>query len=284
MKSLKISQSITDRQDASLSIFFKEVSKIPMADIDEEIALSKRIKNGDTSAINRLVEANLRFIISVAKQYQNKGLPLVDLIQAGTEGAIKACKLWDASRGFKFISYAVWWIRQSITQALTSECRTIRIPTSQIVLMNKINKAITKFEQENSRKPTSEELSSITGISVDKIDLNLVSVGKPTSLDTPFKDEEDASSLLDVIPNDNTDINNSLTQETVSKEIKEVLSKLSNREHDVILMIFGLGMNPMTYEEIGARFGITSERVRQVQNEALTKIRMKYKDDLRELL
>lgn len=282
MKNIKITQSITNRQDTSLRIFFKDVSKIPMATPEEEIELSKKIKNGDKNASNRLIEANLRFVISVAKQYQNKGLSLVDLIQSGCEGMLEAVKRWDETRGFKFISYAVWWIRQSIIQAISSECRTVRIPMNQIVNMNKINKASIKLEQELGRIPSVEELSSETELNSSKINLTLSSINKSISLDTPFKDE-DVSCLLDIIPDslstDETIINNS-----VSERIELVLSKLSNRESDVIRMSFGLGMIPMTLEEISERFGITSERVRQIQKETIEKIRLKYSDLLKEII
>lgn len=284
MRSFKITQSITDRQDASLGMFFKEVSRIPMASTEEEIELSKRIKDGDIAATNRLVEANLRFVISVAKQYQNKGLPLVDLIQAGNEGCIEAAKRWDESRGFKFISYAVWWIRQSIIQAISSECRTVRVPMNQIVHMNKINKATDKLEQELGRTPSVEEISNETDISSDKINLTLSSINKSLSLDTPFKDEE-AGCLLDILPNENSAYaDENVVKESISQEIDLVLSKLSNREGDVLRMSFGLGMLPMTLEEISERFGIGAERVRQIQHEAIAKIKEKYSDLLRGLL
>ena len=284
MRGFKITQSITNRQDASLGMFFKEVSKIPMASAEEEMELSKKIKNGDLAAINRLVEANLRFVISVAKQYQNKGLPLVDLIQSGVEGCLEAAKRWDESRGFKFISYAVWWIRQSITQAISSECRTIRVPMNQIVHMNKINKAVDKLEQELGRTPTVEELSAETEIESNKINLTLSSISKALSLDTPFKDEE-AGCLLDVIPNENsTEADDSIVQESVSTEIESVLRKLSSREGDILRMSFGLGMMPMTLEEIACRFGLGSERIRQIQHEAINKIKEKHINSLRSLL
>lgn len=284
MRSFKITQSITNRQDASLGMFFKEVSKIPMISLDEEIELSKRIKNGDTAAANKLVEANLRFVISVAKQYQNKGLPLVDLIQEGCIGLCQAAKRYDESRGFKFISYAVWWIRQAIIRAISEQCRTVRVPMNQIVYMNKISKTTEKFEQENERKPSIEELESETGISADKISLNMASINKTLSLDTPFKDEE-AGCLLDIILNKNAeDADHSSLQESTSKEIEEVLSNLSYRERDIIRMSFGLGMMPMQNEEIASRFGIGSERVRQIQHEAIDKIRTNYSYLLKELL
>ena len=284
MKSFKITQSITDRQDASLGIFFKEVSKIPMLDINEEIELSRRIKEGDRSAANKLVEANLRFVISVAKQYQNKGLPLVDLIQCGAEGALEAALRYDETRGFKFISYAVWWIRQAIIRAISEQCRTVRVPMNQIVYMNKISKTAEKFEQENERKPSLEELEAETGISADKITLNTSSISKTLSLDTPFKDEE-AGCLLDVLPNANSeDADENLIQSNISQELEDVLDKLSFRESDILRMSFGLGMMPMQNEEIASRFGIGYERVRQIQHEAIEKIRLNYSNILRELL
>lgn len=284
MRNFKITQSITDRQDASLGIFFKEVSKIPMIDINEEIELSRKARAGDITAANKLVEANLRFVISVAKQYQNKGLPLVDLIQAGVEGAIEASKRWDESRGFKFISYAVWWIRQSIMQAISSESRTVRVPMNQIVSMNKLSKASEKLEQKLNRTPSVEELSLETDITSDKVNLTLSSINKALSLDIPFKDEE-AGSLLDVIPNENSDaVDKNIAQESLSKEIVSILRKVSNREEDVLRMTFGINVDPMQNEEIANRFGISSERVRQIQHEALEKIRLNYGDTLRGLL
>lgn len=284
MRGFKITQSITDRQDASLGIFFKEVSKIPMATVEEEIELSKRIKNGDMSAANRLVEANLRFVISVAKQYQNKGIPLIDLIQIGVLGALEGAKRWDESRGFKFISYAVWWIRQAIMQAISLESRTIRVPMNQIVNMNKINKASEKLEQKHERTPSVEEISSETELDSGKINLTLSSINKSISLNTPFSDEE-AGCLLDIIPDSNSNsTDNNISQETESNEIEFVLSKLTNRESDIIRMSFGIGTDQMSLEEISGRFGIGSERVRQIQSEAISKIRKKYSNILRALL
>ena len=255
-----------------------------MLDINEEIELSRRIKEGDRSAANKLVEANLRFVISVAKQYQNKGLPLVDLIQCGAEGALEAALRYDETRGFKFISYAVWWIRQAIIRAISEQCRTVRVPMNQIVYMNKISKTAEKFEQENERKPSLEELEAETGISADKITLNTSSISKTLSLDTPFKDEE-AGCLLDVLPNANSeDADENLIQSNISQELEDVLNKLSFRESDILRMSFGLGMMPMQNEEIASRFGIGYERVRQIQHEAIEKIRLNYSDILRELL
>lgn len=284
MRSFKITQSITDRQDASLGIYFKDVSKEPLIDINEEIALTKRIKEGDQSAIDKLVKANLRFVISVAKQYQNKGLDLVDLVQEGNMGLIEAARRYDETRGFRFISYAVWWIRQSIMHAISDQCRTVRIPMSQVVYMNKINKATAKFEQEHGRKPSPEEIEEETKLSSDKISFTLSSTNRAISLETPFKDEE-AGCLLDVLPNENSeDTDGELIQSSVSQEIEAILSKLSYRERDVLRMSFGLGIMPMQNEEIASRFGVGCERVRQIQHEAISKIKEKYSDLLKNLL
>lgn len=284
MKSFKITQSITNRQDASLGMYMRDISKESLINLEDEIELAKKIKQGDKLAADKLIRANLRFVISVAKQYQNKGLPLVDLIQVGNIGLCEAAKRYDESRGFKFISYAVWWIRQAIMHAISDQCRTVRVPMNQIIHMNKINKAIDKLEQELGRTPSVEELSVETEIAPDKINLTLSSINKALSLDTPFKDEE-VGCLLDIIPNENSAVADSdIVQESTSSEIEYVLQKLSNREGDVLRMSFGLGMIPMTLEEIASRFGIGCERVRQIQHEAIDKIRLNYSDILRELL
>ena len=284
MKSFKITQSITDRQDASLGIFFKEVSKLPMIDINKEIELSRRVKKGDMKAADELVKANLRFVISVAKQYQNKGLPLVDLIQEGCIGLIEASRRYDESKGFRFISYAVWWIRQAIIHAISDQCRTVRVPMSQVVYMNKISKATEKFEQEYGRKPLPEEIESETNLTSDKISFTLSSSSRSVSLESPFKDEE-AGCLLDVIPNSNSeDTDKTLIQDSISQELEDVLDKLSFRERDILRMSFGLGMMPMQNEEIASRFGIGCERVRQIQHEAIDKIKSNYSYLLKDLL
>lgn len=284
MKSFKITQSITERQDASLGMYFKDVSKQPLIDINEEIALTKKIKEGDKAAVDALVKANLRFVISVAKQYQNKGLDLVDLVQEGNIGLIEAAKRYDETIGFRFISYAVWWIRQSIMHAISDQCRTVRIPMSQVVYMNKINKATAKFEQEHGRKPSPEEIEEETNLSSDKISFTLSSSSRAVSLETPFKDEE-AGCLLDVLPNENCeDTDRQLVQSSVSQELEDVLNKLSFRERDILKMAFGLGMTPMQNEEIASRFGIGCERVRQIQHEAIDEIKTNYKHLLKELL
>lgn len=284
MKSLKITPSITDRQDASLGLYFKDVSKQPMISPEEEIELTKEIKKGNNAAAEKLIRANLRFVISVAKQYQGKGLPLIDLIQEGNCGLIEASKKFDESRGFRFISYAVWWIRQSIMKAISDQCRTIRVPMSQVVCISKINKASDKFEQLHGRKPSPEEIEDEVNLDVSKINTTLASNNKAVSLDSPFKDEE-ASCLLDVIPNeDSMPADSDASKNDVSNGIESILSKLSFRDRDVIRMSFGIGMHPMPNEEIANRFGIGSERVRQIQHSALNYIRKNYSDELKDLL
>lgn len=284
MRSFKISQSITDRQDASLNSYFKDVSRQPMISQEEEIELTKKIKEGNEAAVKKLVEANLRFVISVAKQYQNKGLALVDLIQEGNIGLIEAARKFDETRGFRFISYAVWWIRQAIIKALSDQCRTIRIPANQVVCMNKINKVIEQFEQQHGRKPSIGELEELTDIDHDTICLTMSAMNRSVSLESPIKDE-DASCLLDIIPNDGAvSTDTEVSKNDLSNEIERVLSKLSYRDRDILRMSFGIGMNPMTNEEIARRFGIGSERVRQIQHSAINYLRAKYINDLKELL
>lgn len=284
MRSFKISQSITDRQDASLNSYFKDVSRQPMISQEEEIELTKKIKEGNEAAVKKLVEANLRFVISVAKQYQNKGLALVDLIQEGNIGLIEAARKFDETRGFRFISYAVWWIRQAIIKALSDQCRTIRIPANQIVYMNKINKVIEQFEQQHGRKPSIGELEELTDIDHDTIYLTMSAMNRSVSLESPIRDE-DASCLLDIIPNDGAVSTDAVVAKNdLSKEIERILSKLSYRDRDILRMSFGIGMNPMTNEEIARRFGIGSERVRQIQHSAINYLRAKYINDLKELL
>lgn len=284
MRSLKITQSITDRQDASLGIYFKDVSKLPLIDINEEIDLTRRIKEGDKAALDKLIKANLRFVISVAKQYQNKGLDLVDLVQEGNIGICRAAQSYDETRGFRFISYAVWWIRQAIMQAISSQCRTVRLPMSQIVCTNKINKVVSKYEKEYGRKPSTEELEKETNLTPNKIATALSSSSKSISLESPFKDD-DLGCLLDVIPNENSkDADEELIQSNLSKELNKVLDTLSYRHRDILKMSFGLGMMPMQNEEIANRFGIGCERVRQMQHEAISEIKKKYGKFLKSLL
>lgn len=284
MKSFKITQSITDRKDASLGIYFKDVSKLSMITPEKEVELTKRIKLGDKAAANELVTANLRFVISVAKQYQNKGLDLVDLIQEGNIGMLEAAYKFDETRGYRFISYAVWWIRQSIMRAISEQCRTVRVPMSQIVNMSKINKMSEKFEQENDRAPSMEEIEEETNLNRKKINMSLASTYRSVSLESPLRDE-DVSCLLDVLPNDNSESTDTTALKSdLIIEIERILSKLSYREQDVLRMSFGIGMQTMSNDEIANRFGIGGERVRQIQHSAINHIRSKYKNELSELL
>lgn len=284
MKSFKITQSITDRKDASLGIYFKDVSKLSMITPEKEVELTKRIKLGDKAAANELVTANLRFVISVAKQYQNKGLDLVDLIQEGNIGMLEAAYKFDETRGYRFISYAVWWIRQSIMRAISEQCRTVRVPMSQVVNMSKINKMSEKFEQKNGRAPSMEEIEEETNLNRKKINMSLASTYRSVSLESPLRDE-DVSCLLDVLPNDNSESTDTTALKSdLIIEIERILSKLSYREQDVLRMSFGIGVQAMSNDEIANRFGIGGERIRQIQHSAINYIRNKYKNELSELL
>ena len=284
MKSFKITQSITDRKDASLGIYFKDVSKLSMITPEKEVELTKRIKLGDKAAANELVTANLRFVISVAKQYQNKGLDLVDLIQEGNIGMLEAAYKFDETRGYRFISYAVWWIRQSIMRAISEQCRTVRVPMSQIVNMSKINKMSEEFEQKNGRAPSMEEIEEETNLNRKKINMSLASTYRSVSLESPLRDE-DVSCLLDVLPNDNSESTDTTALKSdLIIEIERILSKLSYREQDVLRMSFGIGVQAMSNDEIANRFGIGGERIRQIQHSAISHIRNKYKNELSELL
>ena len=284
MKSFKITQSITDRKDASLGIYFRDVSKLSMITPEKEVELTKRIKLGDKAAANELVTANLRFVISVAKQYQNKGLDLVDLIQEGNIGMLEAAYKFDETRGYRFISYAVWWIRQSIMRAISEQCRTVRVPMSQIVNMSKINKMSEKFEQKNGRTPSMEEIEEETNLDRKKINMSLASTYRSVYLESPLRDE-DVSCLLDVLPNDNSESTDTTALKSdLIIEIEHILSKLSYREQDVLRMSFGIGVQAMSNDEIANRFGIGGERIRQIQHSAINHIRNKYKNELSELL
>ena len=284
MKSFKITQSITDRKDASLGIYFKDVSKLSMITPEKEVELTKRIKLGDKAAANELVTANLRFVISVAKQYQNKGLDLVDLIQEGNIGMLEAAYKFDETRGYRFISYAVWWIRQSIMRAISEQCRTVRVPMSQVVNMSKINKMAERFEQKNGRAPSMDEIEEETNLNRKKINMSLASTYRSVSLESPLRDE-DVSCLLDVLPNDNSESTDTTALKSdLILEIERILSKLSYREQDVLRMSFGIGVQAMSNDEIANRFGIGGERIRQIQHSAINHIRNKYKNELSELL
>ena len=269
MRQLKITKSITNRESASLDKYLQEIGREPLIPVDEEVELARRIRNGDRAALEKLVKANLRFVVSVAKQYQNQGLSLPDLIDEGNLGLIKAAEKFDETRGFKFISYAVWWIRQSILQALAEQSRIVRLPLNQVGSLNKINKAYQRFEQEHERKPSAEELAELLDIPVDKIADTLKMSGRQVSVDAPFVEGED-NSLIDVMVNeDSPNADHSLINESLSREIDRALATLAPREADILRKFFGIGVQEMTLEEIGIEFHLTRERVRQIKEKAI---------------
>ncbi len=280
MRQLKITKSITNRESASLDKYLQEIGREDLITVEEEVELAQRIRNGDRLALEKLTRANLRFVVSVAKQYQNQGLSLPDLINEGNLGLIKAAEKFDETRGFKFISYAVWWIRQSILQALAEQSRIVRLPLNQVGSLNKINKAFSKFEQENERRPSAEELAEELDIPVDKIADTMKVSGRHVSVDAPFVEGED-NSLLDVMINDDSpNADRVLINESLSKEIERALSTLSDREHDIVKKFFGIGVPEMTLEEIGVEFGLTRERVRQIKEKAIRRLRQSSKSKL----
>lgn len=273
MRQLKITKSITNRESASLDKYLQEIGREELITVEDEVELAQRIKKGDQEALEKLTRANLRFVVSVAKQYQNQGLSLPDLINEGNLGLIKAAEKFDETRGFKFISYAVWWIRQSILQALAEQSRIVRLPLNQVGSLNKINKALSKFEQENERMPSPEELSEILDIPRDKIADTLRVSGRHVSVDAPLVDGED-NSLLDVlVNNDSPNADRGLVNESLNKEIERALSTLTERERDIVKYFFGIGTSEMTLEEIGEYFGLTRERVRQIKEKAIRRLR-----------
>ena len=273
MRQLKITKQITGRESYSIEKYLQEIGKIHVLSPEEEADLAKKIRSGDRAAREKLVLSNLRFVVSVAKQYQNHGLTLGDLINEGNVGLIKAAECFDETKGFKFISYAVWWIRQSILQALAEQSRIVRLPLNQVGSLNKISKAFSKFEQENERRPSPEELADELEIPVDKISDTLKVSGRHISVDAPFVEGED-NSLLDVLVNDDSPMaDRSLVNESLSKEIDRALSTLTEREKDIIQMFFGINTQEMTLEEIGDKFGLTRERVRQIKEKAIRRLR-----------
>lgn len=284
MRQLKIIRSITSRDTASLDKYLQEIGREELLSVDEEVELAQRIRQGDERALDRLVCANLRFVVSVAKQYQNQGLSLPDLINEGNVGLIKAAQKFDETRGFKFISYAVWWIRQSILQALAEQSRIVRLPLNQVGSLNKISKALSKFEQENERRPSPEELAETLDVPVDKIADTLKVSGRHISVDAPFVEGED-NSLLDVLTNDDSPMADaSLNQESLSKEVERALSQLQEREREILKMFFGIGGQEMTLEEIGEKFDLTRERVRQIKEKAIRKLKSQRSDLLKSYL
>lgn len=273
MRQLKISKSITNRESASLEKYLQEIGHQALLTADEEVELAQQIRKGDRKALERLTKANLRFVVSVAKQYQNKGLSLPDLINEGNLGLIKAAERYDETRGFKFISYAVWWIRQSILQAIAEQSRIVRLPLNQVGSVNRIARELNKFEQENERKPSVEEMADRIDLPEEKIAEAMKINTHHVSMDAPFADGED-NSLLDFLPNtDSPSTDNVLDQESLRTEIGRVLDVLNDREQKVIKAFFGIGMQEMTLEEIGDKYNLTRERVRQIKEKAIRRLR-----------
>ena len=280
MRQLKITKSITNRDSASLDKYLQDIGKEGLISAEEEVELAQRIKKGDRIALEKLTKANLRFVVSVAKQYQNQGLSLPDLINEGNLGLIKAAEKFDETRGFKFISYAVWWIRQSILQALAEQARIVRSPLNQVGSLNKLSKAFYKFEQENYRKPTDEELAKLTNLELIKIKDALAVSGKHVSVDAPFQEDE-GNNLLDVLADKNSAaVDKSLITESLRKEIDRTLSTLTEREQLIVRYFFGIGVPEMGLEEIGEQFGLTRERVRQIKEKAIRRLRHTSKSKL----
>ena len=273
MRQLKITKSITNRESAALEKYLQEIGKEDMISAEEEVELAQRIRHGDQKALERLTKANLRFVVSVAKQYQNQGLSLPDLINEGNLGLLKAAERFDETRGFKFISYAVWWIRQSILQAISEQSRIVRLPLNQVGSVNKINREINRFEQENERRPSVDEIAEKIDLPEDKIDEAMNINGHHISMDAPFVDGED-NSLLDIMPNDNSPMADTrLVAESLKSEIQHALTVLNDRERNVIEASYGINQPELTLEEIGEKYGLTRERVRQIKEKAIRKLR-----------
>ena len=280
MRQLKITKSITNRESESLDKYLQEIGKEELLSTDEEVELAQRIKKGDRQALDRLTKANLRFVVSVAKQYQNQGLSLSDLINEGNMGLIKAAEKFDETRGFKFISYAVWWIRQSILQAIAEQSRIVRLPLNQVGSVNKINRMLSKFEQENERRPSVDEISEQIDLPEDKVGEAMLANTRHVSVDAPFVDGED-NSLLDVLVNDDAPMaDRQLVAESLRSEISNVLKTLNERERCVIRAFYGIGEPEMTLEEIGNKYGLTRERVRQIKEKAIRRLRSNTKNEM----
>lgn len=280
MRQLKISKSITNRESAALDKYLQEIGHEELLSVEEEVVLAQRIKNGDREAFEKLTKANLRFVVSVAKQYQNQGLSLSDLINEGNLGLIKAAEKFDEKRGFKFISYAVWWIRQSILQAIAEHSRIVRLPLNQVGSVNKINKMLNKFEQENERRPSINEIAEGVDLPEDKIEDAMKVQARHVSVDAPFADG-DNNSLLDVLPNEDAAMaDKMLLLESLRDEIKRALQILNDRERKIIEAFFGIDQPEMTLEEIGTKYGLTRERVRQIKEKAIRRLRNNTKSRL----
>lgn len=278
MRQLKIQKSITNRNSEALDKYLVEIGRAPMISIDEEIELAQIIRKGGRAgerAKNRLVEANLRFVVSVAKQYQHQGLTLTDLIDEGNIGLIKAAERFDETRGFKFISYAVWWVRQSILQAIAEQSRIVRLPLNQVGSLNKVNQEINKFEQENLRKPSVQEISDRTGVGEDKIAQSMMASGHHVSIDAPFGSDDDDNAMVDVMSSgDDSRTDKGVDHESMAQELRAVLDKvLKERERKILCACYGIGETEKGLEEIGDKMGLTRERVRQIREKSITKLR-----------
>lgn len=273
MRQLKISKSFTNRESDALDKYLQDIGHEDLLTLDEEVELARRIKEGDDKALERLTRANLRFVVSVAKQYQNQGLSLPDLINEGNIGLIKAAKKFDETRGFKFISYAVWWIRQSILQAIAEQGRPVRLPLNQVGSVNKINRELNKFEQEHERRPSVDEIASRIDMSQDKVEEAIKANTKQVSMDAPFKEGEE-NSLIDVLSSDDTPSTDAeLLKQSLKEEMAMALNVLNERERNVIMAFYGINQPEMTMDEIGKRYGLTRERVRQIRERALRRLR-----------
>lgn len=273
MRQLKIGDKITKRDDAALDKYLVDISREKLISTDEEVELAQKIHKGDQRALNKLVRANLRFVVSVAKQYQNQGLSLNDLVNEGNIGLVKAAQKFDETRGFKFISYAVWWIRQSILQAISEQSRIVRMPLNQVGFQSKLSKAIVNFEQENERRPSVQELADILETDEEKVREALGTNGKKVSVDAPFQDD-DSNSLIDIMTDEDAPTtDNNMERESLSKDLEAALSTLSEREQQVLKMLFGIGCNEMTAEEVANSLSLTRERVRQIKERALRRLR-----------
>ena len=280
MRQLKISKSFTNRESASLDKYLQEIGHEELLSVEEEVELAQKIKKGDRRSLERLTRANLRFVVSVAKQYQNQGLSLPDLINEGNVGLIKAAEKFDETRGFKFISYAVWWIRQSILQAIAEQSRIVRLPLNQVGSVNKINRELNKFEQEHERRPSVDEIADRIDLPEDKIEEAMKANNRHVSMDAPFVDGED-NSLLDVLADNNMPMaDKALVQESLRKEIDRAIELLNDREQKVVRAFFGIGSPEMTLEEIGDKYNLTRERVRQIKEKAIRRLRHNTKNKL----
>jgi RNA polymerase primary sigma factor len=280
MRQIKITQSITNRESQSLEKYLHEIGKVDLITAQEEVILAQKIREGDQAALERLTKTNLRFVVSVAKQYQNQGLTLGDLINEGNLGLIKAAKRFDETKGFKFISYAVWWIRQSILSAIAEQSRIVRLPLNQVGSLSKIHKSASKLEQQFERQPTPEELAEDLESTVEKISDSLSNSGRHVSVDAPFIAGEE-NTLLDVLQSSDAGTDNDLMIDSLSQEIKRSLSILAERDREVIMLFFGLGSNSAhSLEEIGEKFNLTRERVRQIKDKALMRLRQNSKAQL----